>query len=205
MLSRTKMTETRLTLLPDAQFAALRPQLAGRLTATAESITPANFASLLDETMQREIQFAFRQVGATEGTIWLVEAASEALVPAYNTGPHAHKMVNQFRQPLDSGLISMVFASEQPFLENEVWQNAQQDKSLDAALNVQTHAMIAVPFYFLGACRGVVSCVILKIPGAGDPPAVRFDGMAKARVQHAATLLGRLIDYSVLQAVLGTH
>jgi len=201
----TRMSETRLTLLPDPHFAALRPHLAGHLREVAESISPANFASLLDETMKRELQYAFQQVGASEGTVWIVEAESEALVPAFNTGPDAHKMVNQFRQPLDSGLISMVFASEQTFLENEVWQNAKQDKALDSKLNKRTHAMIAVPFYYLGGCRGVISCVILQEAAAAEPPATRFDENGKARIRHAATLLGHLIDHKVLQAVLGTH
>jgi hypothetical protein len=205
MLARTKMTETRLTLLADSNFAGLLPELKGRLAETAKSITPANFGSLLDATMRRELHLAFDQAGASEGTVWLVEDETRALVPAFNTGPNAQKMVAQFRQPLSSGLISMVYASEQPFLENEVFQNAKQDKSLDTSLNVQTYAMIAVPFYFLDACRGVISCVVLRLPGTAEPPVVRFDETARLRVSHAATVLGRLIDYRILQATLGVH
>jgi len=205
MLSRTKMTGSRLTLLPDGNFAPLLPELKGRLAVAAKSITPGNFASLLDTTMRREIHMAFDQAGASEGTVWLVEDESRALVPAYNTGPNAQKIVNQFHQPLTSGLISMVYASEQPFLENEVFQNAKQDKSLDTSLNVQTYAMIAVPFYFLDACRGVISCIVLRQPGAAEPPVVRFDEAARLRVSHAATTMGRLIDYRVLQATLGVQ
>jgi len=195
------MRETRLTLLPDSNFAGMLPELRGRLTEAGQSITPGNFVSLLDDTMRREIHLAFAQVGASEGTVWLVDG--DALVPAYNTGPNAQKMVNQFRQPLTSGLISMVFASEQPFLENEVFQNAKQDKSLDTSLNVQTYAMIAVPFYFLEACRGVISCVVLKLPGAAEPPVVRFDEAARIRVSHTARVLGRLIDHKLLEVTLG--
>jgi hypothetical protein len=200
------MTESRLTLLADPNFAPVLPELKGRLATAGKSIAPANFASLLDATMRREIHLAFEQIGASEGTIWLVEGGeAPALVPAYNTGPNAEKMVNKFRQPLTSGLISMVFASEQPFLENEVFQNAKQDKSLDTSLNVQTYAMIAVPFYFLEACRGVVSCVVLRLPGAAEPPVVRFDEAARLRVSHAATTVGRLLDYRVLQSILGVR
>ena len=43
------------------------------------------------------------------------------------------------------GIISMVYGNEQAFCENEVYRNADQDKTLDQKLNVLTCGMIAVP------------------------------------------------------------
>jgi hypothetical protein len=124
------------------------------------------------------------------------------LLPAYNTGPRASEIVGKFKQPLSAGLISMVFATEQPFIENEVARNAQQSKLLDSQLKVQTHALIAVPFHFLNACRGVVSCVQLKQRGAaGDPPG--FHPAHLAGVQAATALLARLIEYRLLSQIVG--
>jgi hypothetical protein len=200
-----KMPETRLTLLPCNRFTVLLPALHESLASIGRSITAENFASMLDRTMQRVIRSAFEDAGASEGTIWLVEEATRTLAPAYNTGPRAEGLVGRFKQPLGAGLISMVFVSEQPFLENQVFQNSSQDKSLDSLLSVQTMAMIATPFYFLEACRGVVSCVQLKIPGASEPTSPGFDESDKARVLHAAITLGRLIDHRLLRAALGLN
>ena len=199
------MPETRLTLLPSDRFSALLPALEERLDAIGRSITAENFASTLDGTMRRVIHSAFEDAGASEGTVWLLEVATQTLAPAYNTGPSPEKLVGRFKQPLSAGLISMVFASEQPFLENDVWRNSSQDKSLDSMLSVQTLAMIAVPFYFLSACRGVLSCVQLKLLGSGAATSPGFNEMDKSRVLHAATTLGRLIDYHVLRTTLGLN
>jgi hypothetical protein len=123
--------------------------------------------------------------------------------PRTPSGRNAEKIVGQFKQPLGSGLISMVFATEQPFLENEVTRNAQQSKLLDSQLDVQTHSLIAVPFHFLNACRGVVSCVRFKSPsgGAGGPPG--FHAIHLGHVQRATALLSQLLEYRLLSRTVG--
>src|SRR5207237_2880286 len=129
-----------------------------------------------------------------EGTVWLLDHSGEHLMPAFNTGHHAPKLVGQFKQPLNTGLICMVFASEQPFLENEVWKNSAQSKLLDSMLQVQTSAMIAVPFYFVRACRGVVSCVQLKRPEANEPDPLGFRPEHLGKVELAVALLSHLTE-----------
>jgi len=197
------MRETRLTFLPDERFTTLLPALDESLASMGRSITADNFASLLDETMRRVLHMAFKQAAADEGTVWLVEDATKTLAAAYNTGPNAEKLVGRFKQPLSAGLISMVFASEQPFIENEIFKNPEQDKSLDSMLQLQTYAMIATPVYFLNACRGVISCVQLAVPGSTAPLPRGFHESDEAAVRHCASTLGRLIDYRVLRAALG--
>jgi len=191
----------RLNLLPDPAFAALKPALAARMAALGAEIHAEQFAHLLDPLLRKILQQGFTEAGAHEGTIWVVDAAGEFLVPAFNTGPHAAEMVGKFKQPLSAGLISMVFATEQPFLENEVSRNAQQSKLLDSQLQVQTHALIAVPFYLLNACRGVVSCVQLKSAGSVQPSGFRPEHLAG--VQAATALLTRLIEYRLLSRTVG--
>src|SRR5260221_4000839 len=127
----------RLNILPDPAFQALGPALAERLEKVASSIRPQQFDSLLDPLMRETIAGGFTQAGAHEGTVWLVDGARQHLVPAYNTGPRAAELVGRFEQPLSDGLISMVFGSEQPFLENEVWRNVRQSKLLDSMLEVR--------------------------------------------------------------------
>jgi hypothetical protein len=192
----------RLNLLPDPAFVDLRPALLERLERMATSIHPEHFAALLDPLMRQTLARGFADAGAHEGTVWLLDEMSQNLVPAHNTGPKSHEMVGKFKQPLSSGLICMVFASEQPFLENEVSKNAAQSKLLDSLLRVETSAMIAVPFYFLRSCRGVVSCVQLA-PGDGNPPSLGFRPQHLASIQMAATLLSQLIELKLLSRAIG--
>ena len=193
----------RLNLLPDPAFAALRPQLADRLAQLSAQLHAAQFRSLLDPVAQRVLEQGFAEAGAHEGTVWLLDETGENLVPAFNTGPDAELLVGKFKQPLSSGLICMVFATERPFLENAVWQHAQQSKLLDAKLGTQTCAMIAVPLCFLGACRGVVSCVQLQRPYSPAPAPPGFKPEQLARVEHAVALLGRLVEFRLLSQTVG--
>jgi len=169
-----------------------------RLDRIAEALRPEHLDSVLDPLMRRVLERGFADAGADEGTIWLLDGAGDALVPAYNTGPNAARLVGQFRQPLNAGLICMVFASEQPFLENEVAKAPRQSKLLDSLLGVQTCAMIAVPFHFLRACRGVISCVQLQHPARAGVPPPGFRPEHLAGLQLAATLLSQLLEYRLL-------
>jgi hypothetical protein len=191
----------RLNLFPDAAFEGLQSTLKARMAHVGAEIQAEQFAPLLDPLLRRIVKQGFEEAGAHEGTLWLVDVTGEFLVPVFNTGPHASAMVGKFKQPLSAGLISMVFATEQSFMENEVSRNAQQSKLLDNKLQLQTHAMIAVPFHLLNICRGVVSCVQLKTTGASDPPGFRPEHLAG--VQATAALLSRLVEYRLLSRIVG--
>jgi len=193
----------RLHLPPHPAFEPLRPVLSEGLARVAAGLHAAPFATLLNPLMRQVLQRGFEEATAHEGTVWLLDAAGEHLTPAYNTGPRAAEMVGRFALPLNVGLISMVFASEQPFLENEVWKNTQQSKHLDALLQVQTSAMIAVPFGFLQGCRGVVSCVQLSRPGVPEPEPPGFRPEHLASVQRATALLSQLVEYHLLSRLVG--
>jgi len=197
------MDESRLTLLPDQSLAPLLPALEGRLAQVGHSINARNFSSILDGTMKQLLHGIVEGVGATEGSLWLVDQADENLVIAYNTGRNAQQLVAKFKQPLNSGLISMVFSSEQTFIENEVYKNALQDKTLDSALKVRTYAMIAVPFYFLDACRGVASCVQLVSPASEAASSSGFDGHHELAFRNAIVTLGRLIEHWAIRRTIG--
>jgi hypothetical protein len=194
---------TRLTLLTEPAFAELKPLLSERLAWIGANLRAEQLGSLVDPLMREILQQGFSEAGADEGTIWLLDEAGENLVPAYNTGPGAEQLVGRFKQPLTAGLISMVFASEQPFLENEVAKNAQQSKLLDSLLQTQTSAMIAVPFYFLDDCRGVVSRVQLKPSGSRDAGPAGFRPEHLAGIQRVAALLSKLIEFQLLSKTVG--
>jgi len=192
----------RLNILPDPAFLDLKPVLSERLARIGATIHSSQFGALLDPLMRHALQQGFVEAGAHEGTVWLLDENGENLVPAYNTGPNAEQL-RGFKQPLNTGLICMVFGSEQPFLENEVCHNTKQSKLLDKLLQVQTFAMIAVPFYFLDGCRGVISCVQLKRVGSTEPDPPGFQPGHLESVQRAATVLSQLIEYRLLSCAVG--
>lgn len=192
-----------LSLLPDPAFRDLRPVLAERLNQLVAAVRIEQFASLFDPVMRQTVDRGFHSAGAHEGTVWLLDETEENLVAAYNTGPQAAQWVGRFKLPLRAGLISMVFASEQPFLENEVWKNARQSKVLDSMLQVQTCAMIAVPFYLLRTCRGVMSCVQLRKDGTDEPESQGFRPEHLEAVQWTATILSQLLELRLLSHAVG--
>jgi hypothetical protein len=192
----------RLNLLPDPRFAPLKAALQERVLAAAEALDQGNFASVLDPVMREVAREAFAAAGADEGTLWLADAAGEYLVPVHNTGPDADRFVGGFRQPLDRGMISTVFAVEQPFCENEVYRNERHDATLDRSLGVVTCGMIAVPFYLARRLRGILSCVRLKpSPDSPDPPHFTADELR--RVELASHVLTRLLDARLLAVTVG--
>ena len=190
-----------LDIQPDPRFLELQSGLVDRLARVADSIRPSNLASLLDPLMRDLLEVAFQEAGAHEGTIWWHDESNECLVPGYNTGPNAAQLVGKFRQPLNAGLVCMVLASEQPFLENRVYQNAQQSKLLDMTLGVRSYALIAVPFYLLRGCRGVVSCVQLLRPEEPEPAG--FQPRDLAGVQRAVSCVSRLLEWRLVGQTLG--
>ena len=195
------MTYGRFTVLPEERFAALRPAVEARLGEAARQTCAEGFDDVFDQAMRALLVDAFTRVGAHEGTVWLLDPAREALVPRFNSGPHAEKFVGQFRQNLRSGMISMVVAMEQPICENDVHKNARQDRSLDQQLEVQTCAMLALPFLFAGELRGVISCVQLRRGDEPDPPGFRVEHLQA--LQLAVGILARLIEARLLALCLG--
>ncbi len=196
------MGEPRLLLLPAPKFVPLVPELQRHLAMAADSINAENFASLLDGSMRRLIASSFELINASEGSIWLHDGNENCLVIAFNTGPNSGQLVGKFKQPLTAGIVSMVFSSEQSFVENDVYKNSQHDKNLDSMLRHRTQSMIVTPMYFLAGCRGVISCVQLQGPEKTE----RLRGFSEhdlVMVRHAAGVLGKLVDGTVLRAVVG--
>ncbi len=192
-----------MTVLPDERLVALRPALLGALNDAALEVSGAAFGSFLDESMRSLLTEGFQRLGAHEGTVWLLDESKTALVPQFNSGPHAERLVGQFRQRLGAGMISMVAATEQPICENEVCRNERQDRTLDHELGLKTWAMLAVPFSYFSELRGVISCVQLLPADAAVPPPAGFSAAHLHELQHIAGLLSRLIEYRLLAQSLG--
>lgn len=161
--------------------------------------SPEQLAALVDPSALALLHEAFGAVGGCEGTIWLADHRSGELVACHNSGDGANALVG-FRQPMGQGIISMVFAQEQPYCENDIGSSPGHDDTLDRKIEKRTTAMIAVPFYFAFGLRGVVSCV--QLAGA---PAER-EGFRSSDVEilaRATNLVERLVDGALLTSLLG--
>lgn len=134
------------------------------------------------------LRTAFLETRADEGTLWLLDPSLEALIPVWNSGANAAHFVGHYRQPLQTGLISLVCVSGQALCENSVYQNAGQDPTLDRQLGVLTCSMIAVPLKFRGEIRGVISCVKLKPANTNTPDPEGFTPEDLVRIGEAARL-----------------
>ncbi|MBV9299040.1 MAG: hypothetical protein JO066_08690 [Verrucomicrobia bacterium] len=203
------MANTRMNLLPNKRFLDLHATLIDHLANIARLVDYRNFPSLCDAGIFRWLNGVFASVGATEGSIWLLDQEKEHLVIAYNSGPNAEKLLG-FKQPLSRGLLGTVFATEQGLVENKVYQNAQHDHQLNRMLRQTTYAMIVVPFYFLNERRGVISCVQLvdifmepseAISAEMNPSG--FTGNDVTVLKDAAAILRELVDFRLLQTTVG--
>jgi hypothetical protein len=194
----------RFTLLPDPAFIQLGSRLEQKMEEAASLITSETFDSFADDLMLSVLRSEFEKARADEGSIWLVDSQQNVLIPVYNTGPNAETIVGRFFQPLTSGLISMVFANQQAFCENDMRKNPGHDKSLDTQLDVHTESMIAVPFYYARKCRGVISCVRFWDPTDGEPPSnFGFDERSIREVSLASALLERFFTAKLVSRIIG--
>ena len=183
-------------------IAAARPELDGCLKEMARNLAD-RFADLCDGAISDLLRHQISAANADEGTVWLLDASGEFLLPRFNSGHNAERLVAGFRQSIREGMISMVVATEQPICENAVQANDRQDKTLDKLLGLQTCAMLAVPLYFAGELRGVMSAVQLAAAGteAVSRPGFTIDDLAA--LQRTTTILSRLIEHQLLLACLG--
>ena len=190
-----------LNLVADPELSAAGARLEDRLRHWADDLTLADFHQLRDSLIERVLAGAFQWIGANEGTIWLANPEGDHLTAAHNTGPRAGELIG-FSQPLDQGIISLVYANEQAYCENEVSCRESHDTTLDEKLGLETIAMLAVPFYFAFGLRGVISCVQLKEPGSSETPP-GFDTRHIEELANTATLVERLINSRLILASLG--
>jgi len=202
-------TTSRANFLPEPRFLPLRPALQEHLAKVGNAITPENFLSICDDVLLKVLKETFERISADEGSIWLIDRDHKVLVATYNVGPNSDKIVG-FKNPLSKGIISLVVASENAFIENQVYKNRSHSAELNKKLGKTTYAMIAVPLYFLNQVRGVISCVQLldvlveegqAAPVGRTPPG--FSPRDLNAVQTTAAVIRNLIDFRLLGTAVG--
>jgi transcriptional regulator with GAF, ATPase, and Fis domain len=145
--------------------------------------------ALLVEVLKRSCDV----IGCENSALWL--ASGDHLIPVLGHGPHAEHFIANYAHPLGEGIISMVYASGQPFCENHILANPQHSATLDQQLNIKTDAMITTPVIAQGEIAGVITCVHTSpahAEGATDP--ATFQASDVSELEFAATLTGRILD-----------
>jgi hypothetical protein len=194
------MMLSRLGIVPDKRLLALAPHLSQWLETTGDGITPKTFEYLVDGLMERLLRSMCLMCNASATAIWIVSQEEKALIPVWNSSQA--EFVNTYRQPLDRGIVSMVFSTEMPFLETSPQTNIAFDPTLDTQLNNRTNAIMAAPFYFLRACRGVISSV--QLAGGNEPPREReFAAHDLEHLDMVTTIVGGIIDRRILETYIG--
>jgi hypothetical protein len=203
------MITARANFLPEQRFLPLRPALQEHLTKVGNAVKPENFLSICDEILLKLLKDTFDRIGADEGSIWLIDHEKKSLVATYNSGPNSEKIIG-FENPLASGIISLVVASEHAFVENQVYKNKSHSAELGKKLGKTTYAMIAVPLYFLNQVRGVISCVqlldVVIEKGQAEPTGKTPPGFTPEdlnAIQTIAAVVRELLDYRLLGTAVG--
>lgn len=192
---------TRMRLLPDPQVAPHAAAIEERVALFSGNIRAANFMEFLDPLMQRLIADCYRDAGAHEGVIWMLDGEGKHLLCACQIGPASSRLVN-FRQPLTSGVSGMVLATQQAFCENNLAANRASASNLEERLGVIVCSRILVPYFIAGKMRGIVACYQTKPTlEAPDPPGFGTDAVEEMSL--LARLLGRLLDHTLLCAAIG--
>jgi hypothetical protein len=126
---------------------------------------------------------AFAAAGAEEGCLWLVDDVAGELRPVFHSGPEAEMFLREIRQPLNAGLVSMVFCTGNGILEETVGGRAEYCPDVDRRIGKRTRSMVAVPVVFAGRCRGVMSGVVFDASGAGSLAGDAFERMNAGAVE----------------------
>ena len=191
-------------LMPDEELAEMAGRVEERLRITSDVLHDRGVKGFFDATMREILVTAFEEVGADEGTLWLADAGQESLRPVFNSGPHAKEIVGKHVQPLNSGLVSMVYATEELFCEEQIYQNEEQSNKLDKKLGMLTCSMIAAPFYFGSRIRGVISAVKLKPRDSREEPDPEpFGRKAVRRLSLTSKILETFFDEKLMSAAFG--
>ncbi len=194
------MSRSRLKLLQHPGFGHLAAEVEKHIESWIETSNPAEMAGLLDDVCVDVLVRVFEQIGGSEGTVWLSNSTETALEAVLNTGPDQAD-IRGFQQPIGSGIISMVYAQQQSYCENDIGAESGHDNTLDRQIHRETRAMIAIPLYFAFGLRGVISCVQLDSPDGAAPK-----GFEVSDVDHmvkAGNKVERLINGKLLSLALG--
>lgn len=153
-------------IVRDPALSGMAARVAECLRGTLGILQPSEAAGLITPLMAACFTDLLARTGADGGTLWLLCPGDAALEAVYN--PTEPEIAGK-RQPLVSGIVSLVLATGEPACVSGVAGHERHSPAIDMALGKTTRAMIAVPFVLAGTVRGVLTVVRLSGDTAFEP------------------------------------
>ena len=191
LLNRRTVSEP--VVVGDAALSGAGARLQECVRRSLAALPAAEMDGLMDQVMQGYLGSLVERVGAEGGTLWLASPGEAVLRAVFN--PRQPEMSGK-RQPLSSGLISLVFVTGEAVNVSRVATDARHSPIIDLAVGRETEAMIAVPFLPAGQLRGVLTAVRFK--GAEKP----FSAQDLTWLTEGSALLGELLATRLAARIL---
>lgn len=190
MLNRRNEREALVVRDPALSGTAVR--LAECVRRSLEIMQPSEAAGLVTPAMAGLFADLLEYVRADGGTLWLLCPGTAALEAVFN--PLEPEIAGK-RQPLASGIISLVLATGEAACVPRVADHARHSPGIDMVLGRTTRSMIAVPFHFGGVVRGVLTAIRhTEDEGFGD----RETGV----IERCAEILSGLMIRNLSEAIM---
>ena len=180
-------------VITDPALSGMAARLAECVRRSLEILQPAEACGMVPPMMSEAFVEVLRSVGAEGGTLWLLSPGSATLEAVFN--PLEPEIAGR-RQPLVSGIISLVLATGESACVSQVAGHERHSPAIDIALGKSTRSMIAVPFVPGGSMRGVITAVRLS---SGEP----FGGADLRTVELHAEIFAELFVGSLTKHILG--
>jgi DNA-directed RNA polymerase specialized sigma24 family protein len=188
-----RRNELEAIVVRDPQLSGVSARLTECIVRSLEILNPAEAVGFVTPAMSGIFAGLLASIGADGGTLWMLCPGAAALEAVFN--PLEPEMAGK-RQPLVSGIVSLVLATGEPVCVSGVSTHRNHSPAIDIALGKTTHAMIAVPFMLSGTARGVLTAVRLT---HGDP----FGERETRLVGYQAEILAALIERNLSNQILG--
>lgn len=191
LLNRADPSET--TIAKDSGMADLAARLREMIARSIALLTPVEARGLITPLMADSFADTLRTIGADGGTLWLSCPREAALEAVFN--PLEPEIAGK-RQPLVSGVISLVLGTGEAFLVTDLTTDERYSPAIDHAMGRTTRSMIAVPFAPAGETRGVLTAVRFEDGG-------EFHRADAAVLRRSSEVLSTLFATSIADKLVG--
>ncbi len=190
-LNRRSASDT--LVVRDPELSGMSARLTECVRKSLEILHPAEAVGLITPTLSEIFADLLVYAGADGGTLWMLCPGAGALEAVFN--PLEPEIAGK-RQPLVSGIVSLVLATGEPVCVSGVPDHRSHSPAIDLALGKTTHGMIAVPFVLAGTVRGVLTAVRLT----GNAP---FGETETRIIARFAEILASLMVQNLTARILG--
>lgn len=194
LLNRSEGAEVVVVKHPEIEGMGAR--LADCMRRSWEILRPSEAREMVSPLMSELFADALKSIAADGGTLWWLSPGEAMLEAVFN--PFEPEIAGK-RQPLVSGIISLVIATSETVRVETVDSHPQHSPAIDAALGKTTRSMIAVPFSMLDHTRGVLTAVrTVRTDSFGLAETAVMERQAQALAVHFnAVLSARIAGVSI--------